>query len=105
MFDFWDKELTEEETEALLEKAAHEIRIRKLNAPAVLALELNKPLSNLGAQAALVFAPFLVPMLGFNFVNDYSRLLSKRDNIERLLQKLEVPPPSAALPQEDSCST
>jgi hypothetical protein len=105
MFDFWDKELTEEETEALLDKAAYEIRRRKLNGPAVLALELNKPLSNVGAHAALAFAPFLVPMFGFNFVNDYSRLLSKRDNIERLLQKLEEPPPSGAPTQEDSCST
>ena len=34
-------------------------------------------------------APFLVPLFGFDFVNDYSNLLQKRDNVERLICMLE----------------
>ena len=89
MLDFWSKELTDSETEELIEKAAVEIEKRKLTAPAVLFLEMHKPLSYIGSQAAIVFSPFIVPFVGFDFVNNYSRLLSKRENIERLIVRLE----------------
>lgn len=89
MSDLWTEELTEEQTQELIQKAADEIRKRKMQTPAVLLLEMHKPLSFLASQAAIVFSPFLVPIVGFDNVNDYSRLLAKRDNIERLLQELE----------------
>ena len=89
MSDMWSKELTEEERNELVRKAAHEIKKRKMETPAVLMLEMHKPLSYLASQAAIVFSPFLVPLVGFDNVNDYSRLLSNRDNIERLLEELE----------------
>lgn len=89
MFDFWKDELTEEETEALILKAADSIHRRKLEMPAILALEMHKPLSFLGSQAALAFSPFLVPIFGFDGVNNYSRLFSKRENVERLLDRLD----------------
>lgn len=89
MSDLWKEELTEEETQELISKAAAEIRKRKMITPAILLFEMHKPLSFLASQAAIVFSPFLVPFVGFDNVNDYSRLLAKRDNIERLLQELE----------------
>jgi uncharacterized protein (DUF1778 family) len=89
--EFWQTELTEEETEALIEKAANEISRRNLQTPVILALEMHKPLANVGGQAAIVFAPFMVPILGFDFVNDYSRLLSNKENVERLIRRLENP--------------
>jgi hypothetical protein len=89
MFDLWKTELTEEETEKLIEDAAHEIERRKLEVPAVLMLESHKPLAFVGSQTAIMFAPFIAPILGFDFLNNYSRLFSKRENIERLLQRIE----------------
>ncbi len=89
MSSLWDTELTEEETEDLLNKASENILKRKLHVPAILALEMHKPIANVGAHAAVAFSGFLVPMFGYDFVNNYSRLLSKRENIERLIQKLE----------------
>jgi len=89
MSDFWKEKLTEQEEDALIEKAASEIKRRKLEVPAVLLFEMHKPLSYIGSQAAIVFSPFLVPFLGFDAVNNYSRLFSKRDSIERLLRRIE----------------
>lgn len=89
MFDFWRDELTNEETERLLEKAVSEIKRRKLEMPAVLFLEMHKPLGFLSSQAAVVFSPMLVPFFGFDTMNDYSRLLSKRENVEALISRLE----------------
>lgn len=87
--EMWSADLTEEETEALVQKAADEISRRKLQTPAILFLEMHKPLAYVGANASLVFAPFAVPFLGFDFVNNYSRLFSKRENVERLIKKIE----------------
>jgi hypothetical protein len=92
MSEMWNEELTEEETQSLILKAAHEIKKRKMEMPAVLMLEMHKPLSFLASQATIVFSPFLVPFVGFDNVNNYSRLLANRDNIERLLVELERQP-------------
>lgn len=89
MLDFWGKELTDEETEQLIEQAVGEIQKRKLTTPAILFLEMHKPLGYVGSQAAIALSPFIVPFFGFDFVNNYSRLFSKRDNIEKLIVRLE----------------
>lgn len=100
MFDFWKADLSEEETERLVDKAASELKKRRLEAPAILMLESHRPLANIGSQAAIVFGPFLIPFLGFDVVNDYSRLFTKQENVERLLRKLEEERPSAAMEEE-----
>lgn len=89
MQDLWAEELTEEETAALIEKAAEAIEKRGLVTPAVLMFEMHKPLAFIGAQTAITFSPFIVPFLGFDNVNDYTRLFSKRENVERLLARLD----------------
>ncbi len=91
MRELWSSELTQEETERLLHKAVTKIRGRKLEVPAILFAEMSKPLANLGGHAAVVFSPFLIPFFGFDNVNDYSQLISKRDNWERLIRLLEEP--------------
>lgn len=87
--DFWSKELTDEEAEQLIDKAVSEIQKRKLITPAILFLEMHKPLGYIGSQAAIALSPFIVPFVGFDFVNNYSRLFSKRENIEKLIVRLE----------------
>lgn len=89
MFDLWKDDLSKEETDALIDKAAEAIRKRKLELPAMLFFESHKPLAFVGANTAVTFAPFLVPFLGFDNVNNYSRLFSKRENIEELLNRLD----------------
>jgi hypothetical protein len=89
MFDLWKDPLTEEQRDELLDKAAHEIAKRKLETPAILFLEMHKPLAYVAGHAALAFAPFLAPFFGFENFNNYSQLLAERDNIERLMLKLE----------------
>lgn len=91
MFDFWENDLSEEKTAELLEKCASEIRKRKLEVPSILFLESHAPLANVGAHFGVSVAPFLVPLFGFDFVNDYTGLLRKRDNVEALIKMLEEP--------------
>jgi hypothetical protein len=44
-----------------------------------------------GANSSIVITPFLVPLFGYEAVHDYSRLFQKKDNVERLIQRLEKP--------------
>jgi hypothetical protein len=101
MFDFWKDDLDYQEEEELLDKAAAEIRKRKLEAPAILMLELHKPVAYVSGHAAIAFSPFLVPFLGYDNINNYSRLFSKRENIERLLQRLDRQPEEPAKTREN----
>jgi len=88
----WETELTDEEAERLLDKAADEILKRKMTVPSILLLEMHKPFARLASQGSIVYAPFLVPFLGFDNVNDYSRLLVRPGAVEALLQRLERGP-------------
>jgi len=89
MRELWSSELTEAETERLIAKLADQIKKRKLEVPAILFLEMHKPLANVAGQTAVVLSPFLIPLVGFDNLNDFSRLLSKRENFERLIRLLE----------------
>lgn len=88
MFDMWERDLTEEETEQILRKIAEKVKSRRMEVPATMALEMHKPLAGVASNAGLVFAPFLVPFLGFDAVNDYTRMLAKRENFDRLMELL-----------------
>jgi hypothetical protein len=94
MLNLWEDELTEEQTTALLDKLEHEIRKRKLEVPAIMFFEMHKPLANIAGHFALATSPFLVPIIGYKNVNDYSRLLSKYDNVENLIVRLQDNPNS-----------
>jgi len=86
----WDEELTETEAEELINRLAKRIEQRHLQVPAILALEMHKPLASIVAQGAVVGSPFLIPFLGFDGVNNYSRLFARRSNWERLIERLET---------------
>lgn len=82
-------ELTEEQRNAILERIAQEVVRRGMSAPAVLFLELNKPLSFIASQSLIVLTPFLAPLVGLDKVHRYSQLLEKRENVERLIERIE----------------
>ena len=85
----WGEELTEEETQALLQRAADQVVKRRLEVPAVLALEMHKPISGYMANMAIIFAPFIGPIFGPDTYRDFSRLLTTRHNVERLILLIE----------------
>lgn len=88
--DRWQEdELSDEERDAILERIAQGIVQRGMAAPAVLFLELNKPLSFVASQSLIVLSPFIAPFVGLENVHRYSRLLEKRENVELLIERIE----------------
>lgn len=88
--DRWQEdELTDEQRDTILERIAQAVVERGMAAPAVLFLELNKPLSFVASQSLIVLTPFLAPFVGVDNVHRYSRLLEKRENVESLIERIE----------------
>ncbi|GBC94009.1 hypothetical protein HRbin15_02514 [bacterium HR15] len=89
MREFWKEPLSEERKEELIEAMARFVVERGLAAPAVLFLELHRPLAFVGSQAGIVFSPFLVALFGFQRVDEYTQLMSERENWDRLIERIE----------------
>src|SRR5579884_3894632 len=101
MFD-WDAELPAERRDALIEKMAQFVSRRGLHVPAIFFLEMHKPLTYLASQSLILGSGFLAPFFGPQNVQQVAKLLEKRDNVERLIRRIEdlqagIPPE----PRED----
>lgn len=81
--------LTDQERDELIEKIAQNIHKRGLETPAILFLEMHKPLSFFVSQTLIVTSPLIAPIVGLGSVSAASRLLENRDNVERLIQRIE----------------
>jgi len=73
----------------LIERLVSQLDAWGMVAPALMFLEANKPLSFLGSQMILLSQPVLGLIWDDKLLGDYALLLEDRDNIERLLCRLE----------------
>lgn len=73
----------------LIEGLAQRIVRCGLEVPAIFFLELNKPLAFITGQAGLVLAPTIAPFFGIDRVNGWAEIMSERENVERLIQRIE----------------
>lgn len=93
-----ERELPTEERDRLLDSAARAVVRRRLEVPAVLLLELNRPLTYLGSQALVLFTPLLGAAVGVETLQKLAKLLEDRENLDRLIDRIETlagatPPP------------
>lgn len=84
-----DSPLLPDSPEALIDAVARKVVQRRLEVPAVFFLEMNKPLSFIMGQSLLVAMPFLAPLLGIQRVEQLSQLLQERENVDRLIERIE----------------
>lgn len=81
--------LTDSQRDEMIDSIAHKITDRRMEAPAVLFLEMHKPLSFITSQTILVAMPFIAPLLGPERTANFSKLLQDKDNVERLILRIE----------------
>lgn len=86
----WDKPLTKESTERMLDKIAASIGKWRMEVPAILFLESSGPLSPFAGQGLIAFSPFVAPLMphGLSDVQKLSKLLEQPGNTSRLVDKL-----------------
>lgn len=85
----WEEPISDEERDRVLEKIANQVVGRGLETPAILFLEMHKPLTFMASQGLVVTSPLLAPLIGFERVHTVSRLLEDRNNVERLIRRIE----------------
>ena len=90
----WSMRGAKEETKGkerseILDRFARKVVERRLSAPAILFLESTKPLSFLGNQTMVFFQPIVQSIFTFKSYDDIMALLEDRENVERLLRRIE----------------
>lgn len=78
-----------EERDAIIEKIATAVARRGMETPAILFLEMHKPLTFVASQGMVVVSPFIAPFVGMDNLSAAAKLLESRDNIELLIARIE----------------
>lgn len=86
----WDAALTDSERDELIEKCARLVVTRGMTAPAILFLELHLPVGFLAGQSLILASGFLAPIFGPQRVRQMARLLESRDNVQRLIARIDA---------------
>ncbi len=73
----------------LTERIAKRVVAARLETPAVMWLEMNKPLAFIASQALIVGTPFLGLVVNPEDVAAFSNLLRDRQGVERLICRIE----------------
>ena len=82
-------EIPEADQQAILEKVARQIVKRRLTVPAILVLEVCKPLNFLGSQLLIAFNPFLQSIFNTAEFQKFALIIEKDTNVEVLIKLIE----------------
>lgn len=90
MFDIdLDTPLSDERKNQMLNAIARKIVNRRLETPAVLFLDMHKPLSFIASQSLLVAMPLVGLFVEPQDIADFSKILQDRENIDLLVSRIE----------------
>jgi hypothetical protein len=81
-----------EESQALADRIAQTVSRRGLAVPAVMLLEMSRPLNYVAAQALHGLTPLLGSLVGDARVRGFAELLEQRGAVDYLCQRLESRP-------------
>jgi predicted membrane-bound dolichyl-phosphate-mannose-protein mannosyltransferase len=84
------KAMSQQWQEELLEQVAQAVVRRGMEVPAILFLEMHKPLANLLGHAVWMTMPIWALFWGVQRTNALGELLSDPTQIERLIQRIEA---------------
>lgn len=77
------------QSEQLIEQLAEQISRWRLTMPAILLLQVTRPLSFIASQGLLLCQPLLSFVYDAPRIADYAELLADRATIDRLVARLE----------------
>ena len=82
-------EIPQDEQRELLEKIARQVVKRRLTAPAILFLEMCKPLNFLGSQVLIALNPFVQAVFNTAEYQKFALIIEKDANVELLIRLME----------------
>ena len=78
-----------ETQQPIIDKLCHEVARRRLTTPALMALQMSKPLNFLGSQAMHFFHPIVSALFDTKGYNEFAKYLERRGSIEYLCDRIE----------------
>ena len=88
--DTWDTPLPDAEREALIGQTVEAIARRGLQTPALLFLEMHKPLAFVASQGIIAFVPLFGPLIGLARMQAIGRLLAHPGGLDELINRIEA---------------
>lgn len=88
----WNEEISQEETDQLIDWIASQFYKYGLETAGILFLESLKPISRYGSSMGQLFLTPIMPFFGDNIMTKSDhvlRILEDKENVEKLIQKLE----------------
>ncbi len=82
-------DVSPERRDQLIYMVADQVVKRGMETPATFFVEMNRPLSFIGGQALVFFAPILGVIFNQHTIEEFARLMEDRKNVDRLLDKIE----------------
>jgi len=76
--------------EELIDRLSHEVVKRGLTVPAIMFLEMSKPMNQLGANALHFFSPLITAVTDAQSHRDFAEFLEHRGSIELLCRRIET---------------
>jgi hypothetical protein len=83
------EDIPPDEVNALLGKLAEGIVRRRMTTPAILALEMCRPLNFVGSQVMIALNPFVAAFFDASDYRKVALLLERDENLDRLLHRIE----------------
>jgi len=92
--------LTPEQRDRIIDDFAWKVVRRKLETPAILFLEMHKPLTTIASTMVTFSQPTLGAFLGFRRMAEWAALLNERENVDQLIRRIEELTGQSASPAE-----
>ena len=88
--DTWETPLSADERDGLLAPIVESIARRGLQTPALLLLEIHKPLAFVASQGIVAAVPLLGPLIGLERMQAVGRLLAQPGGLDELINRIEA---------------
>lgn len=82
-------EITPERRDEIIEWLAKQVVKRGLSTPAIMFVEMARPISFIGSQAVQFFSPFINVALNSQLSTEIALVMEDRKNIDRLIDRVE----------------
>ncbi len=84
------EDISKDETERILNKAANEIVKRRLTVPAIFILESCRPLNFIGSQALIALEPFIQAIFSIPDYRKFALIIESDENIKKFVEIIEI---------------
>lgn len=79
----------DDDEKALLDRIARTVVKRRMTVPAIMALEMGRPLNYVGSQAMAFFEPIVKSLFTLSEYSRLKEILERRESIEMLIHRIE----------------